>query len=150
MTYMGIRRIAAPFVYTLESVEPLRNGFVEFDSEDGTVIRTGICDDMSSEEGEVGCISADIKAHNKRKEAAKYCCESIADIENVRAYGHYGACEEVCIGGCVTVFAIERVKLFLGNFFVTEGLYNLESFNNLLNFAVYTAESGLLLAVVIS
>ena len=53
MTYMGIRRIAAPFVYTLESVEPLRNGFVEFDSEDGTVIRTGICDDMSSEEAVV-------------------------------------------------------------------------------------------------
>ena len=53
---MGIRRIAAPYVYTLESLEPVRNGFVEFDSEDGTIIRTGVCDDMSSEEVVDGAI----------------------------------------------------------------------------------------------
>lgn len=47
---MGIRRIAASYVYTLESAEPLRNGFVEYDENDGTIIRTGVCEDPSSEE----------------------------------------------------------------------------------------------------
>ena len=47
---MGIRRIAASYVYTLESSEPLRNGFVEYDENDGTIIRTGVCEDPSSEE----------------------------------------------------------------------------------------------------
>ena len=46
---MGIRRIAASYVYTLESAEPLRNGFVEYDENDGTIIRTGVCEDPSSE-----------------------------------------------------------------------------------------------------
>ena len=47
---MGIIRIAASYVYTLESAEPLRNGFVEYDENDGTIIRTGVCEDPSSEE----------------------------------------------------------------------------------------------------
>ena len=47
---MGVRRIVASYVYTLESAEPLRNGFVEYDENDGTIIRTGVCEDPSSEE----------------------------------------------------------------------------------------------------
>ena len=47
---MGTRRIAASYVYTLESDEPLRNGYIEFDENDGTVIEVGKCDDPSSEE----------------------------------------------------------------------------------------------------
>ena len=47
---MSIKRIAAPFVYTLESVEPIRNGYVEYDDIDGTIISTGVCEDMSKEE----------------------------------------------------------------------------------------------------
>ena len=46
---MGIKRIAASYVYTLESAEPLRNGFVEYDENDGTIIRTGVCEDPQSE-----------------------------------------------------------------------------------------------------
>ena len=38
------RRINARYIYTLETAEPLVNGFVEFE-EDGTVLRTGICED---------------------------------------------------------------------------------------------------------
>lgn len=41
---MSINRIAAKYVYTLESDEPIVNGFVEYD-EDGTVLRTGRCSD---------------------------------------------------------------------------------------------------------
>ena len=37
-----MRRIAAPYLYTLTSAEPVRNGFVELD-DDGTVLRTGVC-----------------------------------------------------------------------------------------------------------
>lgn len=40
---MDTRRIAASFVYTAESSEPIRNGFVEYDVENGTVIRVGKC-----------------------------------------------------------------------------------------------------------
>ena len=47
---MGIKRIAASYVYTLESSEPLKNGFVEYDENDGTIIRTGVCEDPQSEE----------------------------------------------------------------------------------------------------
>ena len=47
---MAIKRIAASYVYTLESVEPLKNGFVEYDEDNGTIIRTGICEDPQSEE----------------------------------------------------------------------------------------------------
>ena len=38
---MGVNRITAEFVYTLDS-EPIRNGFVEYE-DDGTIIRTGKC-----------------------------------------------------------------------------------------------------------
>ena len=49
---MAVRRIAARFVYTLESPEPLRNGFVEYDDSDGTILGTGICtDDTDIQEG---------------------------------------------------------------------------------------------------
>lgn len=42
---MGIKRIAASFVYTLDAPEPLRDGFVEYDESDGRIVRTGKCDD---------------------------------------------------------------------------------------------------------
>ena len=38
---MGVNRITAEFVYSLDS-EPIRNGFVEYE-DDGTIIRTGKC-----------------------------------------------------------------------------------------------------------
>lgn len=44
-----MKRIAAQYVYTLESEEPVVNGFVEYD-DDGRIIRTGVCDDPSGEE----------------------------------------------------------------------------------------------------
>lgn len=47
---MGIKRVTARYLYTLESAEPVRNGFVEYDDTDGTVIRTGVCEDPTSEE----------------------------------------------------------------------------------------------------
>ena len=37
---MGANRITAEFVYTLDSQEPIRNGFVEYD-EDGTILNVG-------------------------------------------------------------------------------------------------------------
>ena len=40
---MGIRRITAAFVYTLEG-EPLRNGYVEYDDTDGRIISVGRCE----------------------------------------------------------------------------------------------------------
>ena len=43
-----MKRIAAKYLYTLTSAEPLRNGFVELD-DDGTVIRTGVCADPAAE-----------------------------------------------------------------------------------------------------
>lgn len=46
---MAIKRIAAAYVYTLDADEPIRNGFVEYDDADGTVIRTGKCDGQSDE-----------------------------------------------------------------------------------------------------
>ena len=42
---MGTRRIAARYIYTLESSEPIRNGFVEYDEADGTIIDAGLCRD---------------------------------------------------------------------------------------------------------
>ena len=39
---MGANRITAEFVYTLDSQEPIRNGFVEYD-EDGTILNVGVC-----------------------------------------------------------------------------------------------------------
>ena len=43
-----MRRIAAKYLYTLMSTEPVVNGFVELE-EDGTVIRTGVCPDPAAE-----------------------------------------------------------------------------------------------------
>ena len=43
-----MRRIAAKYLYTLTSAEPVQNGFVEVE-DDGTVIRTGVCADPASE-----------------------------------------------------------------------------------------------------
>lgn len=42
---MGIRRIAASYVYATDAFEPIRNGFVEYDETDGTIIRTGVCEE---------------------------------------------------------------------------------------------------------
>ena len=47
---MAVKRIAASYVYTLEDSKPLRNAFVEYDDVDGTILRTGICEDSESEE----------------------------------------------------------------------------------------------------
>ena len=44
-----MKRFAAKYLYLLESKAPVINGFVEVE-DDGTIIRTGICDDPSSEE----------------------------------------------------------------------------------------------------
>ena len=41
---MGVNRISAAFVYTLEGAEPIRNGYVEYDSEDGTILGVGQCE----------------------------------------------------------------------------------------------------------
>lgn len=41
-------RIAAKYLYTLTSREPLSNGYVEFDA-DGTIVSVGLCEDPSSE-----------------------------------------------------------------------------------------------------
>ncbi len=43
-----MKRIAASYIYTLENTEPVVDGFVEIE-DDGTVIRTGKCEDISSE-----------------------------------------------------------------------------------------------------
>ncbi len=43
-----MRRIAAQYLYTLLSTEPVRNGFVELE-DDGTVIRTGVSPDPAAE-----------------------------------------------------------------------------------------------------
>ena len=53
---MAIKRVAAPFIYTSESVEPIRNGFVEYDDNDGTIITIGVCENMSAEEVLPGAI----------------------------------------------------------------------------------------------
>ena len=42
---MEIRRITASFVYTLQTKEPIINGFVEYDEEDGTIVRVGRCEE---------------------------------------------------------------------------------------------------------
>ncbi len=44
-----MKRFAAKYLYLLESKDPVVNGFVEVE-DDGTIIRTGTCDDPSSEE----------------------------------------------------------------------------------------------------
>ncbi len=40
---MGISRVTAEFVYTLNGLEPIRNGYVEYDDVDGTVLALGEC-----------------------------------------------------------------------------------------------------------
>ena len=40
---MGRRRITAEYVYTLESHEPIRRGYVEYDDADGSIVTTGAC-----------------------------------------------------------------------------------------------------------
>ena len=45
-----MKRIAAEYVYTLESFEPVRNGYVEYDECSGEILGTGVCDDPESEE----------------------------------------------------------------------------------------------------
>ena len=47
---MAIKRITASYVYTLESAEPLKNGFVEYEENDGVIIRTGVCEDPTAED----------------------------------------------------------------------------------------------------
>ena len=42
---MGIKRIAASYVYTSDAFEPIRNGFIEYDEADGRIVRTGVCED---------------------------------------------------------------------------------------------------------
>ena len=44
---MAIKRISASYVYTLESVEPLKNGFVEYDEDNGTIINELISDKLT-------------------------------------------------------------------------------------------------------
>ena len=44
-----MKRISARYVYLLDETAPLVNGFVEYD-EDGTILRTGICEDPEAEE----------------------------------------------------------------------------------------------------
>lgn len=51
---MAINRIAAAYVYTLDAAEPIRNGFVEYDDEDGRILNVGVCD--SSEKVAPGAI----------------------------------------------------------------------------------------------
>ena len=41
---MSVRRIAASYVYTVDS-EPIRNGYVEYDDADGTILSVGKCAD---------------------------------------------------------------------------------------------------------
>ena len=47
---MGIKKIAASYLYTLESDAPLRNGYIEYDEADGTIFNVGVCEDPDSEE----------------------------------------------------------------------------------------------------
>ena len=47
---MGKKRIAASYVYTLESDAPLRNGYVEYEDADGTILEIGICENPESED----------------------------------------------------------------------------------------------------
>ena len=51
-----MKRIAASYVYTLESETPIVNGFVEYDETDGTVLNVGQCADPASEEILAGAI----------------------------------------------------------------------------------------------
>ena len=50
---MSVRRVAASYVYTLDA-EPIKNGYVEYDDVDGTVISVGQC--VDGEEVQDGAI----------------------------------------------------------------------------------------------
>lgn len=41
---MSVKRVTASYVYTLDAAEPIRNGFVEYDDKDGTILNVGRCD----------------------------------------------------------------------------------------------------------
>lgn len=43
-----MKRTAAKYLYPLTGIEPVRNGFVEYEA-DGTILRTGVSDDISAE-----------------------------------------------------------------------------------------------------
>ena len=47
-------RITAEYIYTLDRPEPIRNGFVEYDEKDGTILNVGNCHE--SEKVEAGAI----------------------------------------------------------------------------------------------
>lgn len=47
-------RITAEYIYTLDRPEPIRNGFVEYDEKNGTILSVGTCDE--SEMVEAGAI----------------------------------------------------------------------------------------------
>lgn len=47
-------RITAEYIYTLDRPEPIRNGFIEYDEKDGTILNVGTCDE--SEKVEAGAI----------------------------------------------------------------------------------------------
>ena len=55
------RRINARYIYTLEAEEPILNGFVEFE-EDGTILRTGVCEDGEVVE-DVAVVPGFVNAH---------------------------------------------------------------------------------------
>lgn len=42
---MSVVRVAAAFVYTLDGDSPIRNGFVEYDSQTGQIVRVGSCEE---------------------------------------------------------------------------------------------------------
>ncbi len=58
---MSIRRITASFVYALDS-EPIRNGYVEYDESDGTVVGVGACG-SDEEIGEGALVPGFVNAH---------------------------------------------------------------------------------------
>ena len=43
-----MKRLAAKYLYRLDTTAPVVNGFVELE-DDGTVIRTGVCGDPAAE-----------------------------------------------------------------------------------------------------
>ena len=58
---MGIRRITASTVYVGEGFEPMRNGFVEYDDSDGTIVCVGQCPEGEHvDDGALvpGCVNA--------------------------------------------------------------------------------------------
>ena len=46
---MAVKRIAAKYVYALDTCKPIVNGFVEYDEADGTILEVGACSDPSTE-----------------------------------------------------------------------------------------------------